>query len=82
MGFAYSIKNQNNQHFVTFTVHQWVDVYTRNCYKDIIIDSLKHCQKEKGLKIYAWVIMSNHIHLLQEIVTRTLLLTVKKYYLL
>ena len=64
MGFTYSIKNQNNQHFVTFTVHQWVDVFTRNCYKDIIIDSLKHCQKEKGLKIYAWVIMSNHIHLI------------------
>jgi hypothetical protein len=39
MGFAYSIKNQNNQHFVTFTVHQWVDEFTRNCYKDIIIDS-------------------------------------------
>lgn len=64
MGFAYSIKNQNGQHFVTFTVHQWVDVFTRNCYKDIIIESLKHCQKEKGLKIFAWVIMSNHVHLI------------------
>ncbi|MEI6312535.1 MAG: transposase [Bacteroidota bacterium] len=55
MGFAYSIKNQHKQHFVTFTVHQWVD---------ILIESLQFCQKEKGLKIYAWVIMSNHIHLI------------------
>ncbi len=64
MGFAYTIKNQHQQHFVTFTVHQWVDVFTRACYRDIIIESLKFCQKEKGLKIYAWVIMTNHIHLI------------------
>ena len=48
--------------YVTFTVHQWADVFTRSIYTDIVIDSLRYCQKEKGLKIYAWVIMSNHIH--------------------
>ena len=31
---------------------------------DIVIDSLRYCQKNKGLNIYAWVIMSNHIHLI------------------
>ncbi len=64
MGLAYTIKDQHGQYFVTFTVHQWVDVFTRNCYKDIIVESLKFCQKEKGLKIFAWVIMSNHLHLI------------------
>jgi putative transposase len=64
MGAAYSIKNQHEQYFVTFTVHQWVDVFTRNYYKDIIINSLKFCQKEKGLKVFAWVIMTNHLHLI------------------
>jgi REP element-mobilizing transposase RayT len=51
-------------YFVTFTVHQWVDVFTRSVYIDIVIESLRFCQQHKGLKIYAWVIMSNHIHLI------------------
>ncbi|WP_205314303.1 transposase [Pedobacter namyangjuensis] len=62
MGFAYHIKDQGAVHFVTFTVHQWVDVFTRPIYIEILLDSLTHCQKEKGLEIYAWVIMSNHCH--------------------
>ncbi len=64
MPYTYTIGDQFGQYFVTFTVHQWVDVFTRNDYKDILIDSLKHCQKEKGLLIYEWVIMTNHIHLI------------------
>ncbi len=41
-----------------------VDVFTRKEYRDIIIESLQHCQKEKGLEIYEWCIMSNHAHLI------------------
>lgn len=64
MGFAYTIQDQKGQYFITCTINQWADVFTRNIYKDILIDSLKHCQLHKGLKIYAWVIMSNHIHMI------------------
>ncbi len=59
---GYKIRNQNAIHFVTFAVVKWVDVFTRKEYKDILLESLKHCQREKGLIIYAWVIMSNHVH--------------------
>ena len=52
MAFEFRIKDQFGQYFVTFIVHQWVDVFTRNEYKDILIDSLIFCQKNKGLKIY------------------------------
>ena len=62
MGFAYTIKNQGNIHFVTFTVHQWADVFTRQIYIDILLESLRFCQQEKGLNVYAWVVMSNHCH--------------------
>ncbi|MBC7890701.1 MAG: transposase [Sphingobacteriaceae bacterium] len=62
MGFAYRIGNQQALHFVTATVEQWVDVFTRPAYVEILLDSLRHCQREKGLDIYAWVIMSNHFH--------------------
>ena len=62
MGFAFTIKDQGAVHFVTFTVHQWVDVFTRQQYVDILLDSIKYCQETKGLGIFAWVLMSNHIH--------------------
>jgi putative transposase len=64
MPFEYRIKDQHGQYFVTFTVHQWVDVFTRKEYVDTPLDSLIFCQKNKGLNIYAWVIMTNHIHLI------------------
>lgn len=64
MGLAYTIKDQFGQHFVTFTVHQWVDVFTRREYIDVFLDSVKFCQREKGLKVHAWVIMTNHIHMI------------------
>ncbi|QCK13977.1 REP-associated tyrosine transposase [Mangrovivirga cuniculi] len=62
MGYSYVIKDQGAVHFVTFTVHQWINVFTKSEYVKILIDSLKHCQKAKGLEIYSWVIMSNHCH--------------------
>jgi REP element-mobilizing transposase RayT len=61
---GFQIKDQYAVHFLTFTVVEWVDVFTRNTYSDILIDSLKFCQEKKGLKIHAWCIMSNHIHLI------------------
>ena len=64
MSFAYTIKNQGAIYFVTFTVHQWVDVFTRPLYREILFESLQYCQQTKGLKIYAWVLMSNHVHLM------------------
>jgi putative transposase len=62
MSFAYKIYDQQSMFYVTFTVNQWADVFTRSIYTDIVIDSLRYCQKEKGLKIYAWLIINNHIH--------------------
>ena len=72
MSFAYKIYDQHSMYYVTFTVHQWADVFTRCIYIDIVIESLRYCQKEKGLKIYAWVIMSNHIHLIMRSETNNL----------
>jgi len=49
---------------MTFTVVGWVDVFTRLSYKNVVIESLKYCTYEKGLIVHAYVIMSNHIHLI------------------
>lgn len=51
-------------YFVSFAVVEWIDVFTRNEYKDILLESLRYCQQGKGMEIYAWCIMSNHVHLL------------------
>lgn len=64
MAYIYRIYNQQGVYFITCTITQWVDVFTRKDYADIIVGSLKYCRAEKGLEIFAWVIMSNHIHLI------------------
>jgi len=64
MSEGYKIRNQSAIHFITFASVEWIDVFTRHIYADIVVDSLRYCQKEKGLVIYAWCIMSNHVHLI------------------
>lgn len=61
---GYKIRDQQAIHFITFAVVEWVDVFTRKAYRDIVVDSLRHCQEQKGLLLNGWVIMSNHVHLL------------------
>ncbi|WP_192821789.1 transposase [Rufibacter sp. LB8] len=59
------IKNKIHEgylYFVTLTVVDWVDVFTKPVYRHILLDSLKFCQEKKGLELYAWVVMSNHLH--------------------
>jgi putative transposase len=60
----FKVANIRAIHFITITIIDWVDLLTRPEYKHIIIESMEYCQKNKGLKIYAFVIMTNHIHLI------------------
>src|ERR1700744_2062423 len=64
MSHQYRVRNFEEIHFVTFTIVDWVDVFIRPVYKQLIIESLKYCQEQKGLEIYAFCLMSNHLHLL------------------
>jgi putative transposase len=50
-------------YYVTLTVVGWIDVFTRRDYVEEIIKNLKYCQENKGLEIFAYVIMTNHMHL-------------------
>jgi putative transposase len=38
--------------------------FTRSEYIEILLENLRYCQQNKGLKIYSWVVMSNHCHLI------------------
>ncbi|MDR2885812.1 MAG: transposase, partial [Rikenellaceae bacterium] len=64
MPTGYQIKDQTQSHYLTLQVVYWVDVFTRRAYRDIVVESLRHCQQHKALDIFAYVIMSNHVHLL------------------
>ena len=64
MSSKYKVYDNQMPQFITCTVVGWVDALSRESYKQIVCDSLLYCQKEKGLVLHAWVIMSNHIHLI------------------
>ena len=51
-------------YFITLTIVDWLDIFTRPAYKHIIIDSLNYCIANKGLKVYCWCLMSNHMHMI------------------
>ncbi|MFN0082002.1 MAG: REP-associated tyrosine transposase [Ferruginibacter sp.] len=61
---GYKIRDQQAVHFITFAIVQWIDVFTRSDYVNIVIDSLAYCQQEKGLLVHAYCIMPNHLHLI------------------
>lgn len=63
MSRNYKFHNPEGLYFVSFAVVNWLDVFTRNEYKDVLLESLSYCQREKGMEICAWCIMTNHVHL-------------------
>lgn len=61
MGRNYKFHNPEGLYFISFAVVGWLDVFTRNEYKNLFLESLEFCQKNKGLEIHAWCIMTNHV---------------------
>ncbi|MFA4880871.1 MAG: transposase [Candidatus Doudnabacteria bacterium] len=60
-------ENENEIHFLTLTIIEWIDIFTAPKYFQVIIDSLKYCQQNKGLLLYEYVILTNHIHLITQV---------------
>jgi REP element-mobilizing transposase RayT len=64
MSRNYKFNNPEGLYFVSFAIVGWLDVFTRNEYKDLLIESLGFCQEKKGMEIHAWCIMTSHVHLM------------------
>ena len=45
----YFIEDQNAIYFLTYTVTDWIDFFTRKEYKFEIVNSLNYCIQNKGL---------------------------------
>lgn len=64
MRWKYKFRSQRLPHFVTFTVIDWIDVFTRDEYRNVLIESIQYCQRNKGLEVYAYCFMTSHIHMI------------------
>jgi putative transposase len=66
MGFKYTITSRE-KYFLTTTVVDWIDVFTRRELSEVIIDALRYCQQHKKLQIYARCLMPSHLHLVASV---------------
>lgn len=64
MSRKYKFRKTEAAYFVSFATINWVDVFTREIYLGILADSITYCRKNKGMELYAYVFMPNHVHLL------------------
>jgi hypothetical protein len=64
MSSKYKFHDNDKIYFVSFTVINWIDLFNRNVYKDVVVYNLPFCQKEKGLEFYGWFVMISHVHLI------------------
>ena len=60
----YKVYEKEYPYLVTCTIVNWLDLLKPEKAKIILIDSLRFLRKEKAIKIFAYVIMHNHLHLI------------------
>ena len=59
----YKITQPQQPHFVTLTVLHWIPVFTRPQTVELLFASLRFLAND-GLKVYAYVVLENHCHLI------------------
>ncbi len=64
MSRKYKFHDNDKLYFISFATVYWIDVFVREEYMQIIIDSWKHCQEKKALEIYGWCLMPSHVHMI------------------
>ncbi len=62
MSRKYKFHNKSGLYFVSFATVNWIDVFTRQIYFDLLADSVDYCRKEKGMELYCYCFMPSHIH--------------------
>ena len=59
----YKVHEPTAPHFITCTILHWIPIFTRIESTSIIFESLNYLQKTDNLKVHAYVILENHLHL-------------------
>ena len=63
MSRNYKFRNPEGLYFISFATVEWMDLFVREVYFGIVVDSIRYCQRNKGMHLYAWCIMPSHIHM-------------------
>jgi len=82
MSTKYKFRDNDKLYFVSFATVYWIDVFSRKLYRDVFLDSLRFCQQNKGLELYAYCVMSNHVYLIigsEKVPLSSLMRDLKKY---
>ncbi|MBS1600827.1 MAG: transposase [Bacteroidetes bacterium] len=64
MSRKYKFRDQDQLYFISFAIVYWIDLFVRNIYKDILLESWSFCKEKKGMDIYGWCIMTSHVHMI------------------
>src|SRR5664279_4714255 len=64
MSHKYKFHDTDKLYFISCATVHWIDVFIREKYNHIILDSWIHCQEKRGLEIYGWCIMTSHVHMI------------------
>ena len=62
MSRNYKFHNEQGLYFVSFATVNWVDVFIRSDYLDILANSVRYCREYKGMEVYAYCFMPSHVH--------------------
>jgi REP-associated tyrosine transposase len=60
----YPIVEPRNYYSLTLNTIDRVDIFIRPFFKQIIVESLNYFIEKKGLVVYGWCLMTNHLHLI------------------
>src|ERR1700743_3786402 len=64
MSTKYKFVDREGVYFTTSKIVNWIDVFTRDIYRDILLNSIRFCQNNQGLIVHSWVLMTNHLHMI------------------
>ncbi len=58
----YRFGDDRNPYFMTNTVVAWLPVFSHPDFANVVLDSWRFLQRERDIKVLAFVIMENHLH--------------------
>ena len=64
MSRKYKFHNPKGVYFITFSTVDWVNLFSEEVYVQVLIDSLGFCRKRKGMELYFYCFMPNHVHMI------------------
>ena len=62
MSRKYKFHNSEGLYFVSFATVYWLNVFTREIYLKVLVDSVAYCRKHKGMELFAYCFMPSHVH--------------------